>query len=461
MLCLDKKPRVVVWIVLFLALRPAGATAAMEPAGVKVWIEDYQGPATLGVRSVGRYGLEIDFDPNTEGQGVVIRVDLPVSGRGAWPAADVEVLDSEGQPVPVRRPGIEWHKLRITVAPEPETFVVHVVEGKRRPIRPEKERHATDPETGFGATICPWHDGRRAALSLRFDDSHPTHLSTAVPILDEYGFRGTFMVNPGSSEAGSASRRRSAFQAHLAAWEAVARRGDHEFANHTLDHQGARNDAEMDYQIGRASDVIWELFPNKGRLIALNLGGGTWWTTTKTLRFYLDKHHLFDASSGSCGMDDVYGNRVSEFRRLLERHLEGGGWFRAHYHSIGEGLGSSEANFRAALEVAKAHESDLWIAGMADIHKYQTERLGAALAMEKRGPGRIDLQLSCGTDAELYDQPLTIEVRLPRSWPPGRVAVENAQKEAIPIRRQGNGGDAVLRFDVAPRDALYSLFVTR
>ena len=62
-------------------------------------------------------------------------------------------------------------------------------------------------------SVAKWRDGRAAALSIRFDDSHPTHLAKAVPILREYGFRGTpsmcrvkdaeggaILLRPGTSE---------------------------------------------------------------------------------------------------------------------------------------------------------------------------------------------------------------------------------------------------------------------
>jgi hypothetical protein len=460
MIALAGKPNSLVWVILYVVSMPINVGLSAELAGVTVRIDDYDGPATLQARLVDRYRLEIAFDPKTETQGVVMRVDLPAAGPNTWPAADVEVLDSEGQPIPVRRPGIEWHKLQIAVPPKPETFVVHPVDVARNGLqsRPERERHATDPKTGVSATICRWYDGRKAALSIRFDDSHPTHLSTAIPILNEYGFRGTFMVNPGGPSPDP--RRRSAFQDHLGAWQAVAQRGRHEFANHTLDHRGAHNDEETEHQIGAASKAIWELFPDKSKLVALNLGGGTWWTTTRTLRFYLEKYHLFDASSGSTGMDDVYGNRLATFRRLLEKHLERGGWYRTHYHSIGPGHSSSEANFRSALDIAQEHESKLWIAGMADIYKYLTERRGATLALEHGGPDRVDLHLSCSTPAELYDQPLTIEVTLPASWPSACVTVRDPHNKTLATRSQRTNGAETLRFEITPCNALYHLLMT-
>jgi hypothetical protein len=331
---------------------------------------------------------------------------------------------------------------------------VQATPGASQPALPaEGERQLRDEKTGLSVTVPRWYDGRRAALSLRFDDSHPTHLTTVIPILRAYGFRGTFMINPGAVEAGS--RRRSDFQAQRAKWEAVAQAGDQELANHTAHHRGAANDAEMDAEVGAAAEAIWRLSPGKSKLSALNLGGGTLWHTSRTLRYYLDKYHLFDASGGSLGMDDVYGQRVAAFRTHLERHLERGLWCRAHFHYIGAGLSTSEENFRATLDFIKSQEHGLWIAGMADVHKYQTERNGCSLSLVESAAERLRLRLTCHTDPKLYDQMLTLEIQLPEAWPTDRIAVTDGAGKPIAIRRSSAGPKTVLRFDAPPRTADY------
>ncbi|MCA9175375.1 MAG: polysaccharide deacetylase family protein [Planctomycetales bacterium] len=422
------------------------------------------GEALVSGELTGQHRLKVVVEPEAEAKSkepVVVRVELPMSGRAAWPAADVEVRDSQGRAVVVRRGGLEWHKLLIPVPSSPSTYTVQVVPPSKsmaslRPTR-EEERRFADAGTGIRGSIAHWHDGRRAALSLRFDDSHPTHLSKAIPILREYGFRGTFMVNPGPDEPGS--RRRSPFQAELAAWKAVAEAGDQEFANHTAHHRGATSDEGMDVEIGSAARVIRELTPGRSPLMALNLGGGTVWSTSHTLRHYLERHRQFDASSGSLGMDDSYGNRVSAFRAHLERHLTSGGWCRAHFHYIGKGLSSSEANFRAALDVAKQHREALWIAGMADIHKYQLERNSSALKLLESDDDRIAFRLECSADAELYDQPLTIEMAGSPAWPADQLRLQDARGAAIAVRKVSTDGGVVLRAELAARSASY--FVVR
>ncbi len=309
----------------------------------------------------------------------------------------------------------------------------------------EAERTASDSATGLTATICRWFDGRRAALSLRFDDSHPSHFSTAMPILREYGFRATFMINPGRAE----------YQERKEQWEDCAKLGDHEFGNHTLSHRGATSDDEMEREIRDAARYIWSLFPHKNRLLALNLGGGTVWVTAKPFRYYLDKYHLFNVS-GSLGMDDVYGDRVTAFERHLTRHIERGLWCRAHFHAIGNGLSTSEENFRAVMELVKKHEPDLWVAGLADAYKYQQERRAARLSVAPISPSKAAIQVSCGTDPELYDQPLTIEVTLPPSWLPELVTVTKGDGSgAVPVRTAQASARRLIRFDVAPTDGVY------
>lgn len=434
-----------------------GQATAAEVEGVKVDLVDHSGAATLSVKAIDQYALHITVDPQTERKAREVQIVLPISGRNIWPVNDVAVFDSKGRAIPVRRNGIEWHKLLVTLAPEQNSIFVRAVktEGQQSVTRSEKERHVTDPKTGLKATICNWYDGRQAALSIRFDDSHPTHLSKAIPILNEYGFCGTFMVNPGGHPPNS--RVRSAFEDHRSEWEAVASRGKHEFANHTLNHHGAQNDQSMEREVADASTAIWKLCPDKSRLLALNLGGGTQWVTTRPLRYYLDKYHLFDASANSTGMDDTYGKRVETFRRLLKAHLERGLWYKVHYHYIGEGLSTSEANFRAALDIAKQHQHQLWIAGMGEIHKYQTERRGASLKIAHQSKRLVKLKVSCTTELALYDQPLTMEITLPETWKAGRVVVSNQQDKEIKFRKVVQSDGNVLRFDVRPTDSEYSI----
>jgi peptidoglycan/xylan/chitin deacetylase (PgdA/CDA1 family) len=46
----------------------------------------------------------------------------------------------------------------------------------------------------------PWPDGCSGALSLTFDDGHPSQLKRAVPILNDLDLKSTFFIRPGMAK---------------------------------------------------------------------------------------------------------------------------------------------------------------------------------------------------------------------------------------------------------------------
>lgn len=81
---------------------------------------------------------------------------------------------------------------------------------------------------GHAAAAEPfaWPDGRRAAVSLAYDDALPSQLDHAIPALDRHGLKGSFYLTLASDTL--RTRRQ--------AWVDAARRG-HELGNHSLFHQ--------------------------------------------------------------------------------------------------------------------------------------------------------------------------------------------------------------------------------
>ena len=436
-----------------LSLAFASVTTAADLAGVVVKFEKPLGSATLAAELIEKFKLRIDVAGTTEP--IMLRVELPGSGSNTWPMNDVEVRDAAGHALLVQRSGIEWEKLLIPLPSSVTSCTVQAVEPLIAQVKTTapKEREIKDTTSGLHVRLANWPEGRTAALSLRFDDSHPTHLSKAIPILREFGFKGTFMVNPGPKEPGM--RQSYSFETQHAEWAAVMKQGDMELANHSAHHRGAEGDEDMEREIGGAAEAIWKLRPGKSKLMALNLGGGTRWATTRTLRYYLDKYHQFDAASGSLGMDDSYGGRVEAFRKALATHLDRGLWCRIHFHYIGDGLSSSEANFRAALDIAKQNQDKLWIASMADIHKYQAERNSARITLLRSDAKSLTFELECATNETLFDQPLTLEIIPPEGAKAASIVIRDESAQPISTTTSASG----LRCSVPPRKCIYSLSV--
>lgn len=96
-----------------------------------------------------------------------------------------------------------------------------------------------------------WPEGKRAAVSLTFDDARPSQALTGIPLLDHYGVKGTFFVSPGP------------LQTHLPAWKQALANG-HEIGNHSLHHPCtgnfafARDKALEDYTLNQMERELRE-----------------------------------------------------------------------------------------------------------------------------------------------------------------------------------------------------------
>ena len=73
-----------------------------------------------------------------------------------------------------------------------------------------------------------WPRGRRAALSLSFDDARPSQLTAGVPLFAERGVKVTFYLSPNN------------IGGHAAGWRRAAESG-HEMGNHSMTHPCSGN----------------------------------------------------------------------------------------------------------------------------------------------------------------------------------------------------------------------------
>jgi hypothetical protein len=303
------------------------------------------------------------------------------------------------------------------------------------------------------ARVCRWFGGKQAALSLRFDDSHPTHIEVAVPLLDELGLIGTFLVNPGNDS----------YKKYQSVWEGAVLQHGHELADHTFNHRGAKTDADADEQIGATANLLRRLQPGHQQL-TLETGGSTLWFQRKPFEFFRAKYHLIDISNAdhpenalmSCTVGHPWFS-LEAFTRRMEQASAAGAWVQPYFHQIDETghLRIPPATFRKLLETVAAHRAELWQAGLTPIYEYQEERDGAAAWPWPDGDDALAVDLTCATDANLFTQPLTLEVDLPAGAK--SASVTDSAGGAVVARVEDAGGQRVVRFDVPPVDARFTV----
>src|SRR5574341_733228 len=79
------------------------------------------------------------------------------------------------------------------------------------------------PTTSPASTAFSWPEGKRAALSLTFDDARPSQIDAGLPLLNGHGVKATFYLQP------------EGLRKRLDGWKAAVASG-HEIGNHTISH---------------------------------------------------------------------------------------------------------------------------------------------------------------------------------------------------------------------------------
>jgi hypothetical protein len=126
---------------------------------------------------------------------------------------------------------------------------------------------SADIEAQTGNTsIAKWKDGKKGAYSLRFDDSMWSHHDHAIPNLVKRGLVGSFYLNPATGRYGYG----------IDSWESLVSRTGIELCPHSMNHTGAADFEEADYEAGESFRTVWRLNPpDKSKLYPFAHGGGT------------------------------------------------------------------------------------------------------------------------------------------------------------------------------------------
>jgi peptidoglycan/xylan/chitin deacetylase (PgdA/CDA1 family) len=227
-----------------------------------------------------------------------------------------------------------------------------------------------------------WPEGRRAAVSLTYDDAIPSQRLNAVPALNARGLRGTFFLTGKSDD----------LKAHRGEWGALLSQG-HELGAHTINHPCDKKfdwvpegGAIQDYDLSRMESELEE-----NRTLLRSLGarqpfsfaypcGETEVGEPKVsyepliAKFFLSARGV-EGRLAQPGSDDL--NRIpafdgaktkEELLALVDRAEAQGAWLVLFFHGVGGDYLSVElAAHEALLESLAARSETVWTATYSEV----------------------------------------------------------------------------------------------
>jgi peptidoglycan/xylan/chitin deacetylase (PgdA/CDA1 family) len=239
-----------------------------------------------------------------------------------------------------------------------------------------------------------WPQGKRAAVSLSFDDARASQLDAGVPILDAYGIKATFYV----SMEGVGKR--------LDDWKAVVASG-HEIGNHSMRHPCTGNfpwsrekaledytPAQMAAELDQANAKIESLLGVHPVTYAYPcglkyVGRGERTTSYVPLvarRFLAGRGWRDEGANDPAFCDpaqlmtiELDGLTVEQLKAFVDETAKNGFWLVLCGHDIGPGGRQTTRvdTLRAFCEYARDPASGLWVDTVANVARYVRDQRAA------------------------------------------------------------------------------------
>lgn len=230
-----------------------------------------------------------------------------------------------------------------------------------------------------------WPHGKRAAISLTFDDARLSQADVGLSVLENCGVKATFYVSFEQLEK------------RLAVWEKVPSQG-HEIGNHTLTHpctgnfNFSRHKALEEYSLDRMEDELLranetchellgvtpktfaypcgQTFVGRGEdfrsyvpLVARHFRAGRGFNAEcANIPDFCDPCHLFGI--------DADGKTVDQLIELARQAATAGTWLVLAGHNVGT-LSRQTVDTQALVALCHyAHENDIWMGTVAEIVEF-------------------------------------------------------------------------------------------
>jgi len=232
-----------------------------------------------------------------------------------------------------------------------------------------------------------WPEGKRAALTLSFDDARFSQVDVGTPLFNQYGVKATFLVQPVNVEQ------------RLDKWKKAVSSGQ-EIGNHTLSHPcsgnfpWSRENALENYTLDKmrnelveASEQIEILLGVKSTVFAYPCGATFIGQGIHTKSYVPLIAELFTAGRGwldegpndpeFCDFSQLTGMEMDgkdfdQILPLLENAKEAGAWLVLAGHEIGDS-GSQTTRvemLKKLIAYAQDPANGIWIAPMGEIANY-------------------------------------------------------------------------------------------
>lgn len=276
------------------------------------------------------------------------------------------------------------------------------------------------------ASVCTWRFNKKAAISFTMDDGFSDAATIAAPMLEHYGWRGTFYIVVQSI------LEKHKHQTDWKTWKELARRG-HEIGSHSWTNRYLKNIRDPSVYLRELVDSK-KMITEKVDVVSLTFAYPSCAYDESSKKETL-KHYVHDRSGKGTS---VYGKKPANSTAVwtsldaikdIDNTIKTSAWHVALIHNVGRDIGyrpTSAEDFKTILDHVKEYEADLWIDTYANVALYKKARSTSDLVVLKSTANSMTIQLEL-EEAWNDEYPMPyLTVRIPLKAKPAEIQVISA-----------------------------------
>lgn len=299
-----------------------------------------------------------------------------------------------------------------------------------------------------------YYNDYEAALSMTFDDGADIAAANlANDIMEQYGFKGTLMVNIGS------------IQGNVSKWQELVAKGTLDIGCHGWSHldPSTITQDQMEHEIKDAYDYLWEHFPDEKPVTYATPFSRLTDSYTQYLKetgFIANRLEvggtMISPKTENPNMYALYSKRIdtgnnieSMVRTNVDGGLSAGNWFIELYHNVRtqDGTDVPEADFRAHCQwLYETYNGKVWFASYDDVAKYIVQRQNATIeytAVDNESMTFV-AKVNEGCD---YGQEMTAKFYLP-FFADSAYAIIDGEEVYLTLKKETNARSVMLNIPV-------------
>ncbi|MCP4132370.1 MAG: polysaccharide deacetylase family protein [bacterium] len=254
-------------------------------------------------------------------------------------------------------------------------------------------------------TVLKWRDGKKAAMSITFDDNLLSQYTVAVPEMRKYGFRGTFFVVAQwvNDRMIKPTIARNIKELHLQG---------HEIGSHSYSHQYLT-------KVSRR-ELLFEILESK-KVIERLIGKNTvttfrypWLDMDEQTNKIVKRNYLWISTLVPTDSLFYVYSGIDTLKEKIDTAIETNGWFTTMFHGVEKDfLPISLAEFKEYLEVLHQKRDILWVAPMREIAAYNDLRDSVKITS---GYGGLGLRATKALKPFIKKTTLSVRTNFPDDW---------------------------------------------